>query len=121
MHYVLSTLAGGVDYTRYKKTKSGKHVAEETVSINGGGGVADKKTLITPLGVVTPVTDKQAALLKTIPLFKEHLEAGHVKILDTDPRDPDTPAGDMPEDASRQVTPLDYTVQGKEAPTTGGA
>lgn len=121
MPFIITTLAAGVEYINYKKTPSGKFVAEESVTIKGGSGVADKRTLVTPLGVVTQVTTAQLKMLKANPLFKDHLENGFVTIADKDPRDADAAATAMPRDESSQLTPEDYMAAGKKAPETGAA
>lgn len=121
MPFIITTLAAGVEYTNYRKTPSGKYVAEESVTVKGGSGVADKRTLVTPLGVVTRVTAAQIKILKANPLFKDHLEKGFVTIVDKDPRDADAAATAMPRDESAQLTPEDYTVAGKKTPETGAA
>lgn len=50
------------------------------IVINGGAGVANKRTLITPLGVVTKVTDKQLEQLKREPAFQGHMKNGFITI-----------------------------------------
>jgi hypothetical protein len=50
------------------------------IVINGGAGVANKRTLITPLGVVTQVTDEQLEQLKREPAFQGHMKDGFITI-----------------------------------------
>lgn len=108
MPHVVSKLAAGVDYVLYEKTGSGKLVAIGAVSIDGGASVANKKTLYTPDGVVTPISDQDAEMLALDPVFQEHLANGSVKLLRTKPGDPDKAAADLDKDQSAPVTPGDY-------------
>ncbi|MDL2313386.1 hypothetical protein LJC36_00220 [Desulfovibrio sp. OttesenSCG-928-C14] len=119
MPYVVSTLAAGMSYTTYKKGANGKQIATGEINVKGGADVADKRTLVTPQGVVTAVTAKEAELLKSHPVFKAHQEAGMVKILASLPKDPDKAAADQNRDESGQVTPEDYRAEGKTPPSSG--
>ena len=64
------------------------------ITILGGAGVADKKTLVAPEGVITNVGDKDLELLKNCPEFKRHLDDGLVKII-TNANDKDKVAKDL--------------------------
>ena len=117
--FILSKLAGGVDYSFYRKNAAGKMVPDGFVRIGGGADVADKKTLLAPDGVVTEVTEADAKKLETNPVFQKHKKAGLVKVVKSAPA---KKAGqDMADDKSRQVTPADYRKTGKEPPATGAA
>ena len=119
MPFIVSKLSSGVDYAFYAKGPNGKPVPQGVISINGGAGVANKKTLVTPLGVVTPVTADELKKLRTNPAFKEHEAGGHLKVLEKDPRDADKAAADMARDQSGQMTPEDYEAAGLRVPQTG--
>lgn len=119
MPYIISRLASGVDYTFYAKGPNNKQIRQGSITINGGAGVANKKTLVTPQGVVTQVTADQLKKLRTNMLFKEHEDGGFVRVLDKDPRDADKEAIGMARDESDQLTPGDYTGVGKKVPETG--
>lgn len=121
MPYIVSKLSSGQDYAFYTKGANGKPIREGVISINGGAGVAHKKTLVTPLGVVTSVTAEELKKLRTNPVFKAHEAEGYVKALDKDPRDADKAAADMQRDASDQLTPGDYAAAGANPPQSGPA
>ena len=121
MPYILSKMAGGVDYTTYAKGAGGKMISQGKVSVRGGADVADKKTLVTPEGVPTQVSEAELKALRLNPVFLAHEKKGALKVLTTLPRDPDKAAADMDKDKSGQITPSDYTNQGKDAPKTGAA
>jgi 16S rRNA U516 pseudouridylate synthase RsuA-like enzyme len=115
--YILSKLAGGVDYSFYRKNAAGKMVRDGFVRVKGGADVADKKTLQAPDGVVTEVTEAEAKKLEANPVFQKHKKAGLVKTVKTAPA---KKAGrDLAADKSRQVTPADYKEEGKQPPATG--
>lgn len=105
--YITSRLAGGVDYAFYKKNPGGINIVDKTISIKGGSDVVDKKTLITPMGVVTELSKDDFDLLKTHPVFKTHLENGYITIKDNEKAA--EKAGEKLEiDKSSQITEEDY-------------
>lgn len=75
MNYVYSTLTCDNAYTVYEKTTGGLTIPKAEVVINGGTGLANKH-LITPLGMVTNITDDELAMLKENPVFIEHVKNG---------------------------------------------
>lgn len=98
--FVLSTMTGGVRYRAYHPVENNgiPRVAHE-VLIHGGanlptarGGFGELgedeegRPLWTPAGVITPIKDEDAEFLRGNRIFKQHMEAGHVKILDQDIR-----------------------------------
>ena len=121
MKYVVSKLAASMEYTLYEKVEGGKQTAVGSISVQGGAGVANKRTLVTPQGVVTSISEKQAEQLAANPVFKIHAENGMIAILDKDPVDADKAAKGLDPDASAQLTPEDYQKKGKKAPKTGKA
>lgn len=121
MPFIVSKMAAGVDYTTYTKGTNGLLTATGAVSVNGGAGVANKRTLVTLEGAVTEVTQAQLAQLENDPVFSAHKAGGYLKVLKTMPKSADAAAADLAKDKSAQVTPADYTEQGKKAPKTGKA
>lgn len=119
MPYVLSRLANSQEYVLYElNTPNGIPKEVETITILGGADVADNRTLVTPLGVVTVITKKQEALLQQHPVFKQHLENGVVELASKKP-EPEAAADNLAADVSRQITAGDYGKDGKEPPKTG--
>jgi len=98
MPHVVSTLSNDQHYTVWSKpeTEGGKiarpAVALKRVLISGKANVANKIT--TPEGVITQVSDEALDVLKTVPLFQEHVSKGYMKIV-TRAVDPDKAAKDM--------------------------
>lgn len=93
--YVFSTLAAAVSYTGYAEPK-GDNLPQVAMSVvvNGGAGVANKRTLQTPRGVVTEVTEEEAKFLAGHSVFQIHLKNGFVQISDKN-ADGDEAAADM--------------------------
>lgn len=92
-HYVYSTLAAHVKYTRYHKQKiklipgmapkiSEVPIVEKFVLIKGRAGVAPPgiRRLETPQGVVTQVSDEELELLQANEVFQTHLKNGFVQV-----------------------------------------
>lgn len=50
-------------------------------TIRGGSGVVDKKTLVTPVGVPTEITDEALEKLLQIEAFNDDVKDGYIKIL----------------------------------------
>lgn len=75
--FVVSTLATDVCYTGYTggEGQSLPRVAV-SVTIKGGAGVANRRTIITPRGVVTEVNEEQAKFLAQHPVFRRHMARG---------------------------------------------
>lgn len=94
-HYVFSTLAAAVSYTGYA-APLGDSLPQVAMSVvvNGGAGVANKRTLDTPRGVVTEVTEEEAKFLAGHPVFQIHLKNGYVQISDAK-ADGDEAAADL--------------------------
>lgn len=110
MAYILSKLANSQCYVKWAKGANGINNIAAKVEIKGGADVINKKTLETPRGVVTEVTEAELELLKENPDFNRHLENGFITIIDNKPSEEkiEEKAEAMPKDASRQKTPKDY-------------
>lgn len=78
------------------------------VLINGGTGVANKRTLITPYGVHTEVSDDDLAVLEQDPSFQRFKQRGFIRVEKRESR-PEIVAQDMAKDTgSAPLTPADY-------------
>ena len=105
--YIYSTLTSGMDYTLYQTNENGTHIPKSVVSIKGGANLPDK-FLITPQGVVTEVDDEQVAILKQIPLFNQHVEAGFIVISEARSEVEAVVPDMVSRDESAPLTPNDY-------------
>lgn len=113
--FITSKLSSPVTYAFYQKSPSGINNIVDKITINGGADVINKRSLETPSGVVTELTDEQIEKLKSHPVFSEHLKNGYVAILgnEKEAKKADT---ELKEDNSKQLTPKDYAKKGKKAP-----
>lgn len=125
MPFVISTLSQSVDYSFYNRRIDGKSVVnvedvEKRISIKGGQGVIDRRTLITPEnGVVTEITAEQAERLKDHPVFKIHAANGFVRIVNSKPNE-DKPVKDLETgDDSAQLTVDDFAPEAEAAEAQG--
>lgn len=117
--YVYSTLSSGMTYTITKKGKNDMPIIDGRIEIDGGANVADKKTFVTPRGVVTKITDEQYEALQQNPVFKRHVKKGYIQVSDAKV-DAEVAAADMTSrDESAQLVEQDFA-EGK-APATGKA
>lgn len=105
--YITSRLASGVDYAFYEKTPNGINRVVKTITINGGSDVINKKTLITPLGVVTEISKADLDELMQHPVFKTHLENGYISINENE-KVADKAGEKLEKDKSSQLTDEDY-------------
>lgn len=105
--FITSRMAAGVEYAFYKKTANGANIVDKTIIINGGSDVINKKTLITPTGVVTEISKDDLDLLYTNPVFKKHLEEGYLTINDNE-KAADKAGDKLEKDKSSQIVPEDY-------------
>lgn len=121
-HYAVSTLTNDVEYPVYGPLIPGAaRVIERSIVIKGKAGLPNKH-LLTPRGVVTPVTDEDIAALETNPVYLAHFQNGWVTIEKMDPRDADKVAADQNEkDGSAQKTAEDLAADGKAAKVKKGA
>ena len=51
------------------------------ITVKGGSGIADKKTLIAPSGVITNISDSDLVLLRASEEFQRHLKGGLIAII----------------------------------------
>lgn len=110
MPYVFSTLANSQNYCIYKEPEPKQFTIEKikSVFIKGGSGMVHKRTLHTPLGVATKVTDEELAFLEAHPSFQKHLKAGHVSFRKVEAA-PEKIAADMTtREKSSPIVPQDF-------------
>ena len=112
MAFITSKMAASVTYAFYTRGANKINVVTDEITINGGADVINKKTLQTPNGVVTELTDDQLDRLKSHPVFKMHLENGSVAIFENEKK-ADAAGDKLVADKSSQITPDDY-VKGNE-------
>lgn len=105
--YVCSKMASDNAYTTWhpgQKAANDMPRKDRQVLIKGGSGVINRQ-LVTPHGVVTPITAEELELVrKSCPAFTRHEKAGFLKVLEKDPspKDVKSIAKDMVKDKSSQ-------------------
>lgn len=77
--HVYSTLANSQQYPLYKRDPQGNAHILAHVHINGGAGLANKH-LITPLGVMTAISEKALEHLEQSHVFQKHVERGFITV-----------------------------------------
>ena len=107
MAYITSKMATDVTYAFYTQGANKINVVTDEITIKGGAGVINKRTLETPQGLVTEVTDEQLDKLKSHPLFQTHLQNGAIAVLGTE-KAAQKADKDLKVDKSSQITPQDY-------------
>ena len=118
MKYVASKLSYGQEFTFYEPNKyGGPNVRVGGIFVKGGCNVRDQHTLILPTdGVLTEISDEDAARLAAHPVFKMYEANGAMKILGSE-RDARRAAKDLFEkDGSAQLTEKDFKKKGRKPP-----
>lgn len=115
MKYITSKMATDVNYTFYTKGPNGINVVTDEITINGGADVINKRTLITPEGMITEISDDKLEKLKSHPVFQQHIQNGFIVVVDTE-KQAEKEHKNLEEDKSKQLTEKDYEKQGKKSP-----
>lgn len=116
--YIISRESASVEFPMYVKTKAGVDV-KGSVVINGGAYVINKKTLETPNGVITEVTDEELKFLKTQTLFNEKVESGAYEIVEGEKKATEKAKKRTKKDKGAQLTAKDYEEAGMTPPIVG--
>ena len=82
MPYVYSTLSADQEYALYPSELDPKSIAkaEASIFIAGRANVLNPKTFLTPKGMCTSIGHEELAVLKKIPAFQRHVEAGYISV-----------------------------------------
>jgi hypothetical protein len=127
-NYVFSTASTSIGFPEYSTApKNGIPQIVRNVVIKGGANVPDIKTLVTPRGIATEVTDDQLAFLMGHKKFQSMVQSGFMTIA-SDKADMNAALRDMaPKDKSAPKTVDDYKEvlgkqpDGSETKITAGA
>jgi hypothetical protein len=105
--YIFSTLTADQAYTNYGGSNNGVQQPSGRVVIKGGSNVANRDTLVTPLGVMTKVTAEQYEILQANEDFQRHLEGKFISVQDKK-YEPEVVTADMEtRDGSAPFVPQD--------------
>jgi hypothetical protein len=113
-NYVYSTLSNDQTYQNWAIGEGGLPNAGHSVFVKGGHGVANDR-LITPLGVMTEVSDYDIEQLEHNPVFQLHKANGFVVVRQSK-ADTEKVASDMQaSDLSAPLTEADIETKAKKA------
>lgn len=115
--YIFSTLTASQKYPLWARTP-GRDIPHMVsyVLIHGGANLPSK-VLVTPRGVMTPVSDEQYKCLTRCSGFQNHLKNGYLKVEDQ-PFNPDIVAENMKsKDSSAPMVPEDFEESGTTPPS----
>jgi len=120
MNYVISTITNANAFPVYMKV-NGSPVSQhkKIITIKGGANVTDPKTMVTPEGVVTEVSDEDLAVLEKNKSFMKFVSGGFIKIKKHRVTEVEKEVkNDMSQkDGSAQPTEKEWTARGRKAPT----
>lgn len=121
MILITSTMSADVNYTAYEETPSGGKIPAKAILIRGGSNVVDKRTLVTPHGIVTEVTEEELKMLEENEVFRQHCANGFLVVTHSE-KDAKRVAGDMAEkDASAPKVEADFVPPDEDATIKVGA
>ena len=106
---ILSTLTAPQDVVLTKKTDNGALSVVKTITLKGGANVIDRRTLVTPQGVITELSDDDFDLLEQTAFYKRMKSRGFLRPVETKDTAEDTKkAGMERKDNSAQKTEEDF-------------
>lgn len=112
--FIYSTLACDQNYTLWADSGNDMKVKDASVFVKGGAGVANDR-IVTPLGVMTEVTDDEYALLQKNKDFQLHVKNGFIRV-EKKAADVEKVVADMNrQDASAPKTPESPEMQRTDA------
>lgn len=80
--YIQATMSNGIDIRILDQKDAKAPVAKilKTIHINGGANVRDRRSMITPIGALTEVSDDDYALLETNHVFRQLKKNGYIVV-----------------------------------------
>lgn len=109
MPAVYSTITNDSAYTEYRSGVNDLPIRVRSVTIKGGAGVSKVKTMETPLGVRTEVSNDVLAFLEKDVNFQRHVQAGFLRVVKTGKPDVAAVAADMNQrDGCAPYVPNDF-------------
>ena len=115
--YIVSHESASVEFPRWVRTKTGVD-ANGSVVINGGAGVINKKTMETPKGVITEVSEEELKFLKTQTLFNDKVKNGSYEIVESEKKAKESSKKGK-KDKGAQLTAKDFEEAGQTPPMVG--
>lgn len=108
--YIYSTLTGDQQYAKYKKLDNPKMVPviERVFFVNGMCNVLNPKTMMTPSGAVTAMSDDDYKELEKLSGFKQHMQGGFITVSKSREEPGKVAKGMTPKDLSAQLDEKDF-------------
>ena len=117
MAYIVSHESASIEFPKWIRTKTGVD-AQGSVLINGGAFVINKKTMETPKGVITEVSEEDLKFLKTQSLFNEKVANGSLEIVESEKKAKESSKKGK-KDKGAQLTAKDFEEAGQTPPMVG--
>lgn len=117
MTYIVSHESASIEFPKWIRTKTGVD-AQGSVLINGGAFVINKKTMETPKGVITEVSEEDLKFLKTQVLFNEKVANGSLEIVESEKKAKESSKKGK-KDKGAQLTAKDFEEAGMTPPMVG--
>ena len=117
MTYIVSHESASIEFPKWVRTKTGVD-ARGSVLINGGAFVINKKTMETPKGIITEVSEEDLKFLKTQSLFNEKVKNGSLEIVENEKKAKESSKKGK-KDKGAQLTAKDFEEAGQTPPMVG--
>ena len=117
MTYIVSHESASIEFPKWIRTKTGVD-AQGSVVINGGAFVINKKTMETPKGIITEVSEEDLKFLKTQSLFNEKVANGSLEIVESEKKAKESSKKGK-KDKGAQLTAKDFEEAGMTPPMVG--
>lgn len=117
MAYIVSHESASIEFPKWIRTKTGVD-AQGSVLINGGAFVINKKTMETPKGIITEVSEEDLKFLKTQVLFNEKVKNGSLEIVESEKKAKESSKKGK-KDKGAQLTAKDFEEAGQTPPMVG--
>lgn len=117
MTYIVSHESASIEFPKWIRTKTGVD-AQGSVLINGGAFVINKKTMETPKGIITEVSEEDLKFLKTQSLFNEKVANGSLEIVESEKKAKESSKKGK-KDKGAQLTAKDFEEAGMTPPMVG--
>ena len=114
--YIQATMSAGVDIEIRANDNAPIAKTLKVIHINGGANVRDRKSILTPIGAMTEVSDKDYEDLEKDQLFQQLKKNGYIVVRDDHHLNV---KDNEKKDKSAPKTPQDYEKTGKDGQPAG--
>ena len=114
MKYIASKLSYDQSFVFY--TGTAPFAVSKVIVVKGGSNVRDPKTLVMPQGVITELSDEDAALIEADRLYKDFEKNGMMKLVNSKAGAKSAKKDLAEGDAASQLKESDYKKRGMKPP-----